>query len=53
MLAAEIWHWWIGVIVTLLVFGGLVLLIALYLKTVTAKKYEPGASKRRRESADL
>ena len=53
MLAAEIWHWWIGVIVTLLAFGGLVVLIALYLKTVTSKKYEPGASKRRRESADL
>ena len=53
MLAAEIWHWWIGLIITLLAFGGLVALIALYLKTVTSKKYEPGASKRRRESADL
>ena len=31
MLAAEIWHWWIGVLVTLLVFGVLVALIAMYL----------------------
>ena len=53
MLAAEIWHWWIGLIITLLAFGGLVALIALYLKTGTSKKYEPGASKRRRDSADL
>ena len=53
MLAAEIWHWWIGVIVTLLVIGMLVALIAMYLRTVTAKKYEPGGRKRKRQSSDL
>jgi len=53
MLAAEIWHWWIGVIVTLLVFGLLGALIAMYLRTVTAKKYEPGSKKRQRQSSDL
>ena len=53
MFAAEVWHWWIGVLITLGVFAGLVLMIALYLKSVTSKKYEPGASKRRRQSADL
>ncbi len=52
MLAAEIWHWWIGVLITLGVIAGLVAMIALYLKSVTAKKYEPGSSKRRRQSAD-
>jgi len=50
MLAAEIWHWWIGVLVTLLVFGVLVALIAMYLATVTSKKYEPGGKKRKRSS---
>jgi formate-dependent nitrite reductase membrane component NrfD len=53
MLAAEIWHWWIGVLITLGVIAGLVALIAFYLKAVTSKKYEPGSSKRRRQSADL
>ena len=53
MLAAEIWHWWIGVIVTLLAIGGLVALIGAYLATVTSKKYEPGAKKRQRQSSDL
>jgi heme/copper-type cytochrome/quinol oxidase subunit 2 len=53
MLAAEIWHWWIGVIVTLLVFGMLVALIAMYLSTVTSQKYEPGSKKRKRQPSDL
>lgn len=41
MLAANIWHWWLGVVL----FGGAVLavlsLIGGYLKSVTAKKYPP------------
>jgi formate-dependent nitrite reductase membrane component NrfD len=53
MIAANIWHWWIGVIVTLAVLGGLVTMIAAYLKFVTSQKYEPGSSKRRRSSSDL
>ncbi len=53
MLAANIWHWWIGVVVTLVVLGGLVAMIAGYLKFVTSQKYEPGSSKRRRQSSDL
>jgi hypothetical protein len=39
MLAAEIWHWWIGVV---LVGAGILSVIALvagYLKNVTAKQY--------------
>ena len=53
MLAANVWHWWIGVIVTLVVIGALVLLIASYFKFVVALKYEPGGRKRRRQSSDL
>ena len=53
MLAAEIWHWWIGVLVTLLVVAVLVALIGMYLASVTSKKYEPGAKKRKRQSSDL
>jgi len=48
MLAAEIWHWWIGVALT----GGTVLLfvvlIGAYLKSVSSQKYPGG--KRRRQS---
>jgi hypothetical protein len=39
MLAAEIWHWWIGVILTAV---GVLLILALvfgYLKNVTATRY--------------
>ena len=35
------------------VFGVLVALIAMYLGTVTSKKYEPGGKKRKRQSSDL
>ncbi|MBT4985346.1 MAG: hypothetical protein HOJ85_07870 [Ilumatobacter sp.] len=48
LLAAEVWHWWIGVALTgvgILIGVGL---IGLYLSTVTAKKY-PGR-KRSRQS---
>lgn len=41
MLAAEIWHWWIGVILTGAGVLSVIALIAGYLKNVTALKY-PG-----------
>lgn len=48
MLAAEVWHWWIGVALT----GGVALLfitlIGAYLKSVSSQKYPGG--KRRRQS---
>lgn len=48
MLAAEVWHWWIGVALT----GGIALLfislIGAYLKSVSSQKYPGG--KRRRQS---
>ena len=46
MLAAEIWHWWIGV---LLVLGCIVLVVAFvggYLKSITSQQY-PGRRNRR------
>ncbi|MEK7426923.1 MAG: hypothetical protein AAB131_24140 [Actinomycetota bacterium] len=46
MLAANIWHWWIGLILTfvcVLAVGGLV---AAYFKTVVAQQY-PGKRNRR------
>jgi len=50
MLAAEVWHWWIGIVLT----GGIVLaclgLIPLYMKSVSSQKYPGG---KRRRDADL
>ena len=46
LLAAEVWHWWIGVALTgvaLMIGAGLV---GLYLATVSSKKY-PGGKRRR------
>ncbi len=49
MLAAQIWHWWIGLIM-LIAGGGLTLqLVVGYLKQVTSKKYPGGKRHRERE----
>jgi hypothetical protein len=49
MLAAQIWHWWIGLI--MLLAGGLatVGLIAGYLKTVSSQRYPGGKRGRQQE----
>jgi hypothetical protein len=39
MVAANIWYWWIAVILTIVGIGTVVALIVGYLKTVTAQKY--------------
>jgi hypothetical protein len=39
MLAAEIWYWWIGVILTAVGVLTVVALVFGYLKSVTAAKY--------------
>ncbi|MDG1695414.1 MAG: hypothetical protein P8I25_03510 [Ilumatobacter sp.] len=47
LLAAEVWHWWIGVALTgvgILIGIGL---LGVYLSTVTAQKY-PGRKYRRK-----
>lgn len=41
MLAANIWHWWLGVIFTAAGLGAVLALVLGYLKSVTAAKY-PG-----------
>lgn len=46
MLAAEIWFWWIGVVLTLAGVLAVVGLVAGYLKSVTSQRYP---SKRHRE----
>jgi hypothetical protein len=48
LLAAEVWHWWIGVALTGIAVLISIGLIGLYLSTVTAKKY-PGRKYRRQQ----
>lgn len=48
MLAAEIWHWWIGVALTAVAVLASVSLIGGYLKSVTSQRHPSG--KRRRQS---
>lgn len=47
MLAAEIWHWWIGVAMLIAGIGATVGLLVGYLKQVSAQRYPGG--KRERE----
>ena len=46
MLAAEIWHWWIGVVLVAVSILAVLGLVAQYLKNVTAKQY-PNRRQRR------
>jgi hypothetical protein len=39
MLAAYVWHWWIGVALVLATFGAVVALAVGYLKQVQAPQY--------------
>lgn len=51
MLAANIWHWWIGVALTgvgVLAVGGLA---AQYLKNITAQRMPPEAREAKRQRA--
>lgn len=41
MLAAQIWHWWIGVILAGASALGVLTVVAAYLKSVTSQRY-PG-----------
>jgi CHASE2 domain-containing sensor protein len=42
MLAANIWHWWIGVIMALAGFVSVIALTIGYLKQVTHQRYPSG-----------
>ena len=46
LLAAEVWHWWIGVALTAVSVLIGVGLVGLYLATVSSQKY-PGGKRRR------
>ena len=46
VIAAEIWHWWIGVILVAVAILATLGLVAGYLKSVTAKQY-PNRRQRR------
>jgi type II secretory pathway component PulC len=39
MLAANVWHWWIGIALVLLAVISVVALVASYVATVRAKQY--------------
>jgi hypothetical protein len=41
MIAAEVWHWWIGVVLFVVGVLGVVAVVAGYLKNVTAQRYPP------------
>jgi hypothetical protein len=45
MLAANIWHWWIGVLLTLASVLFVVAVVGGYLKSVSAQRY-PGKRQR-------
>jgi len=50
MLAAPIWHWWIGLVMLIAAVGAAVGLIGGYLKTVSSQRYPGG---RRGKEQDL
>jgi formate-dependent nitrite reductase membrane component NrfD len=39
MFAAEIWHWWIGLVLTLASIGAVVMVIVGYMKKVVQPQY--------------
>ena len=52
MLAANVWHWWIGVALVLLAVLAVVALVGAYLKSVTAQQH-PGRGQRSAHPTDL
>lgn len=52
MLAANIWHWWIGLALVLLAVVVIVALVGGYLKSVTAQRH-PGPRQRSAHHTDL
>jgi len=49
MLAAEIWHWWIGVAMLIAGIGATLGLVVGYLKQVSAQRYPGGQRGREQE----
>jgi formate-dependent nitrite reductase membrane component NrfD len=52
MLAANVWHWWIGIALVLLAVLAIVALVAGYLKAVTSKQH-PGRGQSAAQHTDL
>ena len=52
MLAANVWHWWIGIVLTLVAVGAVVGLLVSYLKSVSAQKH-PNRKQQRHQHSDL
>lgn len=52
MLAANVWHWWIGILLTLVAVLAVVALIGAYLSSVTAQRH-PSRAQRRHQRTDL
>lgn len=49
MLAANVWHWWIGVALTGVGVLATLALVGGYLKSVSAQRYPGGRQRRRRD----
>jgi membrane protein implicated in regulation of membrane protease activity len=52
MLVANVWHWWIGIALFLVSVLILIVLVAGYIKSVSARKY-PTAKQERARHSDL
>jgi hypothetical protein len=52
MLAANVWHWWIGIVLTLVAVLAVVGLLVSYLKSVSAQKH-PSRKQQRHQHSDL
>lgn len=52
MLAANVWHWWLGLALVLLAVIAIVALVAGYLKAVSAKQH-PRRGQRSARHTDL
>lgn len=51
MLAANVWHWWIGVALAIVGGGVVVVLVAGYLKQVVAPQHPTKRQRRQMEAA--
>lgn len=51
MLAANVWHWWIGVALSIVGGGAVLALVAGYLKSVVAPQHPTKRQRRQMEAA--